>query len=303
MKLFPSSAEIDSLFANGNPEDVWQKATDIIRRISPAYDATLARIIFDDVIRLFRGEYPGYCEVKMLYHDLQHTLDAFLCAVRLMYGVHVSGSKLTDDELTVVMIASLMHDVGYAQRRGEESGTGAQYTLIHVDRGIEFMQQYIVEKHFPAAYVAPLKVVIRCTDPAINITEIQFPDERARLLGKILGTADLVGQMADRNYLEKLLFLYLEFKEGHVGNYQDVHNLLRNTQAFYEATQRRLGEQFDNINSKLSFYFMDWYGVETNYYLESIEKNIAYLARITAFDDATHLSMLKRLGNLKKLHP
>ena len=34
------------------------------------------------------------------------------------------------------------------------------------------------------------------------------------ILGKMLGTADLLGQMSDRTYLEKLPFLYLEFKHA-----------------------------------------------------------------------------------------
>lgn len=71
-----------------------------------------------------------------------------MCAVRLMHGVHISGTRLTDNEITWIMMAALMHDIGYAQLRGEETGTGAQHTLSHVKRGIEFMQRYIVERHF-----------------------------------------------------------------------------------------------------------------------------------------------------------
>jgi HD superfamily phosphodiesterase len=282
-------------------EEVWKKADDIVRRISPAHDTRHARIVFDDVMRLFRGEYPGFCPIGTLYHNMQHTLDVFLCAVRLMHGVHISGTRLADDEITMIMMAALMHDVGYAQRAGEESGTGAQFTQSHVNRSIEFMQQYIVEKHLPAVYAAPLKHIILCTNPTMGIADIQFSDEHTTMLGKILGTADLIGQMADRNYLEKLLFLRLEFEEAHIGNDQNIHDLLRNTQLFYETTKLRLREQFDSIGAKLSFYFKDWYGVENNYYLESIEKNISYLARITALNDETHLSMLKRGGIVNKL--
>lgn len=296
MQITPTSAEINSLFANINSEKVWQQADAIVRRISPTHDSSLARIVFDDVMRLFRGAYPGYCPIGTLYHDLHHTLDVFLCAVRLMHGVQISGCQLTDDEITMIMMAALMHDVGYAQREGEENGTGAQHTQMHVNRSIEFMQQYIVEKNFPVTLAVPLKFIILCSDPTLNIADIPFPDEKTRLLGKILGTADLTGQMADRSYLEKLLFLYLEFEEARFGNYQTIHELLRNTQIFYASTQRRLREQLGGINVKLSFHFKEWYGVENNYYLESIEKNIAYLDKITSLDDDYHHAMLKRGG-------
>ena len=41
-------------------------------------------------------------------------------------------------------------------------------------------------------------------------------------------------------------------------------------------------------------------GVEKNYYLESIEKNIAYLEKVVALNEAEYLSMLKRGGIVEK---
>jgi hypothetical protein len=303
MKIIPTPSEINSLFVNNIPEEVWLKAVKIVAHISPGYDTRLLQSAFDDVIRLFQGNYPGFCPIKTPYHDLSHTLDVFLCSIRLMHGVQLSGSKLTDDEMTLVMLAALMHDVGYAQHVGEDDGTGAQHTQIHVNRSIEFMQQYLIDKHFPATFAAPLKPIILCSNPVLNLSAIDFPDERIRLLGTILGTADLTGQMADRTYLEKLLYLYMEFEEAGFCNYQNIHDLLRKTQVFYEATQSRLQDQFASINAKLSFYFQYWYGVEINYYQESIDKNINYLSKITALKDGNHLAMLKRGGIVEKLLP
>lgn len=300
MKNIPTYAEINNLFANVNPEEVWPKAAEIVRRINPAYDFRLARSVFDDVMRLFGGEYPGYCPIRTLYHDLHHTLDVFLCAVRLMHGVHISGTRLADNEMTMIMMAALLHDVGYAQLEGEETGTGAQYTQSHVSRGIEFMQRYVVDWRLPPELAAPLKCIILCTNPALPLSEISFPDERTRLLGKIVGAADLTGQMADRAYLEKLLFLYLEFEEAHFGVYQNIQDLLRKTRKFYEVTQIRLDGDLDGIYTKLSFHFKDWFGVENNYYVESIEKNIAYLSKVTSLNEEKYLPMLKRGGIVEK---
>ncbi|HXU93807.1 MAG TPA: HD domain-containing protein [Gallionella sp.] len=296
MKIFPDTAEINSLFANSDAELAWSKASNIVGRINPVYDFTLARTVFDDVVRLFRGEYPGYCPIKTPYHDLPHTLDVFLCAVRLMHGVHASGTRLGDDEIALVMMATLMHDIGYAQKEGEGNGTGAQFTKCHVDRGIEFMLRYAAERNFQPSFTEKLECVIRSTDPGHPFAQIPFPDEHCRLLGQLVGTADLVGQMADRTYLEKLLFLYLEFKEANFGNYQSVHDMLRQTKRFYEITQEKLDSAYQGLYAKLVFHFREFFGTENNYYLESIEKNIAYLAKVTAREEAEHLVMLKRGG-------
>lgn len=300
MKNIPTSAEINSLFANSDPGTVWTKATSILGRINPSYDTCLVKIVFDDVMRLFRGEYPGYSSIKTLYHDLSHTLDVFLCGVRLMHGVHISGTHLTDEEMTLIMIAALMHDIGYSQLDGEEGGTGAQYTQTHVKRGIAFMRSYLVARHLPLNFATSLELMISGTDPALKFSQIDFPDERTRLLGQIVATADLTGQMADRTYLEKLLFLYLEFKEARFGNYQNVYDLLRQTKSFYVITREKLEGAFGGMYANLSFHFKDVMGVENNYYLESIEKNIAYLSKVIALNEAEYLSMLKRGGIAEK---
>jgi hypothetical protein len=300
MENIPNSAEINSLFANSDPDMVWTKATGILGRINPGYDTSLVKTVFADVMRLFRGEYPGYSSIKTLYHDKPHTLDVFLCAVRLMHGVHLSGTRLSDEEMSLIMIAALMHDIGYSQRDGEEGGTGAQYTQTHVKRGIAFMKEYVAERRLPLNYAAALEPMISGTDPAVKFSQIDFPVERTRLLGQIVATADLTGQMADRTYLEKLLFLYLEFKEAHFGNYQNMFDLLRQTKSFYAITLEKLDGPFGGMYAKLSFHFKDVMGVENNYYLEAIEKNIAYLSKVIALNEVEYLTMLKRGGIAEK---
>jgi hypothetical protein len=300
MKNIPTSAEINNLFANSDSGTVWTKAVATLSRINPVYDTSLIKTVFDDVMRLFRGDYPGYSSIKTLYHDKPHTLDVFICAVRLMHGVNISGNRLTDRELTLIMMAALMHDIGYSQLDGEEGGTGAQYTQTHVRRGIAFMKRYVDEHQLPPDFAAALEPMMSGTDPALKFPEIDFSDERTRLLGQIVATADLTGQMADRTYLEKLLFLYLEFKEANFGNYQSTYDLLRQTKSFYGATKEKLNGAFGGMYANLSFHFKEMMGVENNYYLESIEKNIAYLEKVVSLNEVEYLSMLKRGGIAEK---
>jgi hypothetical protein len=300
MKNIPSPAEINSLFTNSNPDLVWVKATGIIRRISPSYDFTLVRIVFDDVMRLFKGNYAGYSAIKTLYHDLPHTLDIFLCAVRLMHGVHLSGSRLSNKEITLIMIATLMHDSGYAHLNGEHGGTGAQYTQTYAKRSAAFMKKYLNDWHLSISFSTALELMITSTDAALDFAEIDFPDDRTHLLGQIVLTAELTGQMADRTYLEKLLFLYLEFKEAQFGNFQNTNELLRHTNSLYAATREKLDGALGAIQAKLSFHFKDMMGVNNNYYLEAIEKNMAYLSKVIALNDAEYLTMFKRGGIVEK---
>ncbi len=301
MKNFPAPSEHQHLLDMSGPDQVWATAVDIVRRINPEFDFTPGRRAFKDVLNLFHGEYPGYCPIKTPYHNLHHTLDVFLCAIRLAHGVHLTVSPLNDRELTWIMMATLMHDIGYVQRLEEDFGSGAQHTLTHVARGIRFMQHYLLENDFPAGFAVPLELMMNSTNPAIEFNSINFPDARTRLLAQIVGSADIVGQMADRTYLEKLLFLYLEFKEAHFGNYVSLHDLLRQTHDFYKSTrEKKLEGAFDGIFHKLSSHFREYAGVDRNLYLESIEKNIAYLDKVIQLDEKDYLAMLKRGGIIDK---
>jgi hypothetical protein len=106
--------------------------------------------------------------------------------------------------------------------------------------------------------------------------------------------------MADRTYLEKLLFLFLEFKEANFGDYKNMHDLLSKTQYFYTTIQRKLDLDLDGLYRKLTLHFKDIYAVERNFYFESIDKNITYLAKITALNTEQHFAMLKRGGIVEK---
>ena len=300
MKNSPTPAEIDALFNNDDPEIVWSKTTEIVHRISPHYDFALVLSVYDDIMRLFRGEYPDYGPIKTLYHDLPHTLEVFLCGVRLMHGVHTSGDRLTDEEITLIMLAILLHDVGYAQRRGEESGTGAQFTQTHVQRGIEFMRQYFAERNLAPGIAVAVTSMILGTEHNRPFSRIEFDDDRSRMLARIVATADITWQMADRIYLEKLLFLYLEFREANFGSYQSMYDLLCQTNRFYEMTREKLDGALGGVYKKFEFHFEDMMGVSKNYYLESIEKNMAYLSRIVASNEAELFTMLKRNGVVEK---
>ncbi len=301
-KCAPEPSEIHQLFSNSDPDDVWERAVDIVRYINPEHDFAHLRATFDDVVHLFRGEYPGYASIATPYHDLSHTLSVFICAIRLMHGVHVSGTPLKQLEMTSIMMAALLHDVGYAQLSGSATGTGAQYTKTHVTRSVQFMQQYAVEHNFPHDLTFALEFLLQSTDHMKGFANIDFPDERMRMLGQIVSTADLVGQMADRLYLEKLMFLYVEFKESSIGNYINIHDLMRKTFTFYEHTLLKLDNELGGMVDKLPHHFKEWLEVEHNYYVESIEKNIAYLNEVIAQGESGFENKLKRGEVVSKVH-
>jgi hypothetical protein len=296
--LIPS--EIRELFVNYDPAESWKKATLIVHSISPNIDLTHVRNVFDDVMCLFNGSYLGYSPIQTPYHDLRHTLDVFMCAVRLMHGIHLSDTPLNDEEIKLIMVAALLHDVGYAQKFNEANGSGAQFTQIHVSRGIDFMAMNLGSWLIPANWEPPLRQIIRCTDLRVNLSDIKFGSPRIRLLGQIVGSADVVGQMADRTYLEKLLFLYSEFKEADYGNCENTHDLLKKSRAFYDSIRKALDSELGSKYQRLNEHFKHWIGEDRNFYIESIENNIQYLEKVISLNESDWFSMLKRHGIVQR---
>jgi len=296
MKTATTPVQISKLFDNTDPNIVWDQLAAVIRHMSPHYDFTLVHKVFKDVIRMFYGEFPGYAPIKTLYHDLSHTLEVLMCGVRLMHGVHRSGDHLSDEELTLMMLAILMHDIGYAQRKGEEFGTGAQFTQTHVQRGVEFMENYFGERMLLTGILVDVKGMILGTEHFRPFAQIDFASDRSRMLARIVATADIVGQMADRKYIEKLLFLFHEFKEAQFGSYHGMFDLLGKTQGFYKVTREKLDGVLDGVYRKLEYHFEAVYGERRNYYIESIEKNMTYLEQVVAQSEEDYFKMLKRNG-------
>ena len=117
-------------------------------------------------------------------------------------------------------------------------------------------------------------------DLNVKMNDVPFRSEQDRLLGKILGTSDLLGQMADRNYLEKLFFLYHEFKEGEVPGYESEFDLFSKTISFYEVTKKRFQQEFDGISQCMRFHFRSRWGIDRDLYGEAIHRHMNYVKTI-----------------------
>jgi hypothetical protein len=233
--------------------------------------------VFGDVLNLFHGSYPGYHCCNTVYHDLSHTLDCLLVTAKLIHGAGLNGIVFARRDVNLGLISALMHDTGYIQAEEDDQGTGAKYTISHIQRSIEFMEQYFHKHGFPAEYASIGSDVLRCTGLDVNIAGIKFESREHEILGKILGTADLIGQMASENYVEKLPFLYDEFKEGGVPGYRDRFDLLQKTPAFWELVKKRLDLELGQVHRYLWDYLRVLWGINQDLYRQAIDRNMERL--------------------------
>jgi hypothetical protein len=296
-----SEYDVTNQINTTDPLAVHQEVCRIYLRLYPdAPTETLGRA-FGDCARLFRGDYPGYRACDTAYHNLQHTLDVALAMARLMDGYDRSAGRAEPIGARLFrfgIIAALLHDVGYLRHRHDtRHQNGAEYTLSHVSRGSRFVEHYVSRLGMSDLASVAAKL-IHFTGYEVAVDTIEVPSPMFRRLGNMLGTADIIAQMADRCYLEKCRDrLFPEFVAGGLASdgqpgvegvrFSSPQELLCKTPAFYSIAKQRLNDLLGGAYGYAEAHFGG-----QNLYLDEVMKNIRHAERVAEQGDV--MALLRR---------
>ena len=270
------------------------------KEVRKIYEKLFGQDMFDeveytlnDVAKLFDGKYAGYQKCDTLYHDLEHTLQAYLAMARILDGlVRENPAKITKEIAALGLISALGHDTGFIKETGDNDGSGAKYSLTHVSRSNEFMGRYLPKLKFNSLQIRQVQNIISCTGVVLDLSKIHFDSEMEKEAGYILGTADYLGQMSDPNYLKKLPSLYEEFEEGGVPGYTSAQDLVEKTPQFFEDfVMRRLIEDYHSVYR----YAANHFGGK-DLYIEGIKRNIESLKKSLKSDTLSSMESLQMKG-------
>jgi len=164
------------------------------------------------------------------YHDISHTILVTLVGQEILRGKHISEGGVTPHDWLHFTVSLLCHDIGYVRGvcRGDGGGrcvsnvggdlvtlpdgaTDASLTPYHVTRSKLF-----VHERFGKVSLAPFDTAVI----EANIEHTRFPvpedEDHADNSGYpgLVRAADLIGQLADVNYLRKIPALFAEFREN-----------------------------------------------------------------------------------------
>ena len=210
------------------------------------------KIVIEAFVRELQGEYertygllePGYPGIigfvgrlaleniansDAAYHDVNHTVMVTLVGQEILKGRHISVGGVTPGDWLHFMVSLLCHDIGYVRGicRGDGGGsyvinisgdttnvppgsTDAAMTPYHVARSKLFVR----ERFGKAALV---HINTREIEDNIEHTRFPFPEDDQHASTDdypgLVRAADLIGQLADINYLRKTSALFSEFRE------------------------------------------------------------------------------------------
>jgi hypothetical protein len=273
--------------------DAGAVAAEVIRLFKDLYDGAAAPELeraIGEVAGMYRGEHPDYHACDTGYHDIQHVLDVTLAMARLMDGYErgrAGGAQLGADVFRLGVVAALCHDIGYLRRRSDSRHrNGAEYTLTHVTRSTAFLRSYLGE--LGLGRLASSAALVHYTGYERAPETLRLADALLVRVGHMLGTADLLAQMADRCYLEKCRDrLYPELSvAGLAANVPSGDHFVRRTPQFYASAAGRLERDLHDAQQYAARHFGG-----DNLYQEEMLKNVRHAQ---ALADAPGEAALRR---------
>ena len=177
--------------------------------------------------------YVGHMALELIansdapYHDLSHTICVTAVGQEVIKGKHLRQGGVSPRDWLHFIISLLCHDIGYvrgicshdgdgryAVNANAETiaippgGTDASLTPYHIERGKLF-----VRERFSKNRVIDVDIV----SANIEYTRFPVPAENERRAESeypaLLRASDLIGQLADPNYMRKGPALFTEFAE------------------------------------------------------------------------------------------
>jgi hypothetical protein len=278
----------DTALPNGAPTETLSFITALFLTRFPGCGTAFLHEVFNQVRSAFDGTYPGYQGCDTAYHNLAHTCQAAVALVCILDGQYKSDQSpaLASRDYELSFASILLHDIGFLKEVGDNLGTGAKYTLNHVDRGVNFAAKLLPPLGVTRDEIRQVQLSIRSTAMNVDMSKLPFRGPRERFIGCAVGSADLLGQMAALDYPERLPGLYREFVEASAyvppakdgfAPCQSAEDLLRGTRDFYHGYARRMFDhEWDGVYQLLRYHFPDG----RNHYVEAIEANLDRIDRL-----------------------
>jgi hypothetical protein len=177
--------------------------------------------------------YVGHMALELIansdapYHDLSHTICVTAVGQEVIKGKHLRQGGVSPRDWLHFIISLLCHDIGYVRGICSHDGGGryavnanaetiaippgwtdASLTPYHIERGKLF-----VRERFSKNRVIDIDIV----SANIEYTRFPVPAENERRTESeypaLLRASDLIGQLADPNYMRKGPALFTEFAE------------------------------------------------------------------------------------------
>jgi len=276
-----SNLHMYAIFESGETANPLDEILTLTLQLCPDADPTILERVHKDITGIFSGKYPGFRESGTKYHNLRHTYSVVLAAIRLFHGLLHEKVTVSSDFIFQGLISAYFHDIGMLPQASSEAKNYASLTRYHESRSIAILSSYLKKNKLPRDYWKNCAAIIQYTSLDWDETPGNITNNALELCGQVIGTADLLAQMADRYYLESLPLLFQERRESGIEDYSSALDLMLNTIEFHEKViKKRLRETLGNLAPAMQTHFRKRWNIDKNLYLDNINLNLEYLRMI-----------------------
>lgn len=187
-----------------------------------------------------------------LYHNVEHSILVTLVGQEILRGKHIREGGVSCEDWLHFTISLACHDIGYVKgvcrqdrererlyatgQNGEmvhltSGSSDASLTPYHVDRGKLF-----IDERFGGHKLIDAEIIKR----NIELTRFPVPNQDDHKdtyhYPGLIRASDLIGQLSDPRYLNKISSLFYEFEEtgaNKMMNFKNPGDLRRNYSKFY----------------------------------------------------------------------
>lgn len=281
--LFMNNTYLSDIFEgkfNGGP---FEEILHLVGCISPSLDPEQLREVHNDLTDFFTGRYPGFRKNILPYHNLRHTQMVVLATVRLFHGLHSNKVTISPETLWKGILAAYFHDTGLLHLDDDPPRSTTENIAEHEARSTLLLLQYATQKGFSEDIPRDGGTIIKYTALNSDPATFECHTQEIQLAGQVVGSSDILAQMADRYYLECLPLLFDEQQAGGMNQHDSSLELIEHTTFFYHnVALKRLITTFSNTTQAMQTHFRERFGIDRNLYMENIDKNIAYVKKIIA---------------------
>ncbi|MEC4804254.1 MAG: metal-dependent phosphohydrolase [Jaaginema sp. PMC 1079.18] len=191
-------------------------------REHPEYADLIGRVAQTVIDRISRSD--------AAYHDVEHTLLVALAGQAILQGRQKCCGNVTSQDWLNCMVSLLCHDVGYVKGACRQDQPEADCYVTGKGKNLKVLASNSTDAALTEHHVDRSKIFVRetfSTWPDFDLETIQRNIELTRFpvpndaehqdtinYPGLVRAADLIGQLADPRYLEKLPALFQEFEEN-----------------------------------------------------------------------------------------
>jgi hypothetical protein len=276
-----TNTRLTTLFDTGMTNDPLDEILALTVQTNRNADLEFIQQIHNHIKDVFSGVSPGFQASSTKYHDLRHTQSVVLATIRLFHGLMLNNLRLPSHVIEQTLLSAYFHDTGLLLQTSETADSGASYTKFHEARSIMFLNQYLESRKAPKSFHENCATIIKFTNLRIDPNTLQVTSDEIRIGGQVLGSADILAQMANRYYLERLPLLFQEHLTGGIREHATPLDLMRHTVHFFQnVIEKRLQETFGNISQSMRTHFLNRWQIDQDLYRINIDNNIGYLNKI-----------------------